>query len=463
MLPRTRAGRSEDRREFLLSADVIRPDDRLAGEPVRLDDLLAYFHRGAKPRGEWRVGAEFEKFAIERSTGRHLSYGESGGIRSILEALVARFGWEPHFEGEHLTTLSRAGAMISLEPGGQVEFSTPPLKTLAELNSALDQHRSELRAATDPARIAWIAAGVSPFQSAEEIPLGVRARHRLMAEYLPRSCSMALPMMKATASTQVAFDYSSEADAMRKFRVALMLSPIINAIWANSSIYAGQPTGFASYRSQIWLGMDPARSGLLTEFLVRGPSFDRWVDYLLHVPMLFVCHEGHYAPAEGMTFIQFLRRGHCGRFPSLADWELHLTTVFPEVRLKHFLEIRGADANPPALAMAVPALWMGLLYDENTLESAEGLCDEFDPREMPGLFAEVSRSGLAIAFANTTVLSLAETLSEMAAEGLQEQGESEGVRFLNPVFEILQKGTSPGMAAPQKQLRTTDLFGTSEY
>ena len=270
-----------------------------------------------------------------------------------------------------------------------------------------------------------------------------------------------------TASTQVAFDYSSEADAMRKFRVALMLSPIINAIWANSSIYAGKPTGFASYRSQIWLGMDPARSGLLTDFLVRGPSFDSWVDYLLHVPMLFVCHEGHYAPAEGMTFIQFLRRGHGGRFPSLADWELHLTTVFPEVRLKHFLEIRGADANPPTLAMAVPALWKGLLYDENILESAEGLCDEFDPREMPGLFAEVSRSGLATKFANTTVLSLAETLAEMAAEGLKKQGEADGIRFLEPTFEILRRCTSPGTIALQKQAHFANdplnWFGTFEY
>jgi len=427
-----------------LSADILQPDARRDTVPVRLDDLLAYFHNGAKPRSDWRVGAEFEKFVVERGTGRHLSYGELGGIRSILESLVERFGWVPHFEGEHLTTLSRAGAMISLEPGGQVEFSTPPLKTLAELSEALDTHRMEIRSVTDPAKVAWLAAGVSPFQSAEAIPLGVRSRHKLMAEYLPKCCPMALPMMKATASTQVAFDYSSEADAMRKFRVALMLSPIINAIWANSSNYAGKPTGFASYRSQIWLGMDPARSGLLTEFLDRGPSFDRWVDYLLHVPMLFVCHDGQYFPADGMTFVQFLRIGHRGRLPTMADWEIHLTTVFPEVRLKHFLEIRGADANPPALALAVPAQWMGLLYDESTLEIAEGLCDEFDPEEMPDLFAAVSRTGLATPFANTTVLSLAGTLTEMAAEGLEAQGETDAVQFLEPVFEILRAGMSPG-------------------
>ncbi len=436
-----------------LSVHINQSGDDRRNEPVGPDDRLEYYHDGSKPRAEWRVGAEFEKFAIERSTGRHLTHGEPGGIRTILEALVERFAGEPHFEGEHLTTLSRGGAMISLEPGGQVEFSTPPLETVAEIDTALQGHRAEIRAVTDPRRVAWIASGVSPFQSADEIPLGVRRRHKLMAEYLPGRCPKALEMMKATASTQVTFDYADEADAMRKFRVALMLSPIVNAIWANSPNYAGKPTGFASYRSQIWLGMDPDRSGLLPELLADGLSFERWVRYLLDVPMLFVCEEDEYHPADGLTFRQFMASGHDGYFPTISDWELHLTTVFPEVRLKHFLEVRGADANPPALALAVPALWKGLLYGAGVLESADGLCDEFDPREMPDLFDVVSRTGLATPFANTTVLSLAETLAEMAADGLGEQGEPDAVRFLDPVFEILRAGMSPGM----------DWLGADEY
>lgn len=448
-----------------MSADIHQPGEKRDAEPVRLDDLLSYFHMGAKPRSAWRVGAEFEKFAVERGTGRHLTYGEPGGIRSILEALVERFGWEPHFEGEHLTTLSRVGAMISLEPGGQVEFSTPPLETLAELAAAVENHKSELLAVTNPDEVAWIASGVSPFQSAEDIQLGVRARHRLMAEYLPERCPMALAMMKATASTQVAFDYADEVDAMRKFRVALTLSPIINAIWANSPYYAGRPTGFASYRSQIWLGMDPDRSGLLPEFLNRGPSFDRWVDYLLHVPMLFVCHGGQYSPAGGMTFAEFLRRGHNGRKPTMADWEIHLTTVFPEVRLKHFLEIRGADANPPALALAVPALWMGLLYDEESLGLAESLCGTIEPQELPGLFAESSRTGLATPFAGTTLLTLATRAVVIARNGLERLGEPDATRFLTPANEVLRSGQSPGSAfLDLKRVPTHEqLICTSEY
>ncbi len=276
---------------------------------------------------------------------------------------------------------------------------------------------------------------------------------------------MALAMMKATASTQVAFDYSSEADAMRKFRVALTLSPVVNAIWANSPCYAGRPTGFASYRSQIWLGMDPDRCGLLPEFLSRGPSFDRWVDYLLHVPMLFVCHVGRYVPAEGTTFAEFLRRGHSGRMPTMADWEVHLTTVFPEVRLKHFLEIRGADANSPALALAVPALWKGLLYDEESLELAESLCGIIEPHELPGLFAESSRTGLATPFAGTTLLTLATQTVAIARNGLERLGEPNATQFLAPAIEVLRSGQSPGSAFLESVKHTTheQLICTFEY
>jgi glutamate--cysteine ligase len=419
-------------------------DDERRNDPVGSDELLEYFHDGSKPRTEWRVGAEFEKFAVERSTGRHLTYGEAGGIREILEALVERFAWEPHFEGEHLTTLSRGGAMISLEPGGQVEFSTPPVETIAEIDASLQAHRSELRAVTDPERIAWIATGVSPFQSADEIPLGVRRRHKLMAEYLPGRCPKALEMMKATASTQVTFDYADEADAMRKFRVALKLSPLVNAIWANSSHYAGKPTGFASYRSQVWLGMDPDRSGLLQELLADGLSFERWVRYLLDVPMLFVCEEDEYRPADGLTFREFMASGHDGYFPTMADWELHLTTVFPEVRLKHFLEVRGADANPPALAVAVAALWKGLLYDSEALAGAEELSEKIAPRDLPHLFSEIGRTGLATRFGADTVLAFNGRIVQLAEAGLTRQGEPGDTRYLESVREILLRGSSPG-------------------
>lgn len=446
-----------------LSVHLPKLDEFLQTEPVASSDLLDYFYAGAKPRAAWRVGAEFEKFAIERRTGRHLTYGEPGGICSILNSLVERFHWEPHFEGEHLTTLSRAGSMISLEPGGQIEFSTAPLQTISELNSALENHRHEIRAVTDSDSVAWIASGVSPFQSADDIALGVRPRHRLMAEYLPSRCPMALPMMKATASTQVTFDYACEADAMRKFQVALKLSPIINAIWANSSHYAGRSTGFASYRSQIWLGMDPDRSGLLTDFLNSGPSFEQWVQYLLAVPMLFVNHHGQYRAADGMTFQEFILHGHDGRFPTIADWEMHITTVFPEVRLKQFLEVRGADANGPALALAVPAFWKGLLYDDESLTEAAELCEGFLPDELPALFAQTSRTGLATPFAGTTILNVAILCVDMAARGLARQGEPDAVRYLDPVLEILRTGLSPGSKMRSQTLSHSELVHAFEY
>ena len=450
-----------------MSVHLPQADAPLATEPVSVEDLLAYFHAGAKPRSDWRVGAEFEKFAIERGTGRHLTYGEPHGIRAILESLADRFGWEPHFEGDHLTTLSRAGAVISLEPGGQVEFSTPPLAALSELSAALETHRREIRAVTDPDAVAWIASGVAPFRSADEIPLGPRPRHRIMADYLPARCPMALEMMKATASTQVAFDYSSESDAMRKFRVALLLSPVVNSLWANSPYYAGRPTGFASSRSRIWRGMDPDRSGLLPDFLSAGPSFENWVRYLLDVPMLFICHDGHYSPAEGQTFRQYLAEGHEGYRPTLADWEIHLTTVFPEVRLKHFLEVRGADATGPALAVAVAALWKGLLYDEDALADVERIAEAFRPHDLPPLFAAVGRTGLATAFEGTTVLELAKRIVGIAAQGLEQQGERDAPRFLEPVRAILRVGESPGTALLRRSYEAkptySELVSLFEY
>ncbi len=421
-----------------------------AQQPITVPELVAYFHQGSKPESEWRVGAEFEKFALDRSTGRQIGYAEPGGIRDILQRLVERFGWEPHCEAEHLTTLTRLGSCVSLEPGGQVEFSTVPVRHVGELATELARHRDELRAVTDPAQIAWVAAGMTPFSRVEAIPLGPRRRHAVMAEYLPTRGPMALTMMKATASTQVAFDYADEADAVKKFAVALTLGPVVNAIWGNSALANGESTGFASYRGQVWLGMDPDRSGTLANLLSDGLSFARWVDYLLDMPMLFTMREGEYEPAGGRSFREYLHRGIDGWFPTRFDWELHLTTVFPEVRLKNFLEIRGADANPPALALAVPALWKGLLYDAEALAAASEIATQFPPAALPGLFAAAARHGLAVDHGGRSLQTWCREVATIAAAGLQRQAERLGHpderRFLDPMFEILDRGTSPGTA-----------------
>ena len=427
-------------------------------QPVTPAELLAYFHRGSKPHADWRVGAEFEKFAVERTTGRALSYAEPGGIRDILQSLADRFDWEPHHRGDRLISLTRRGATVSLEPGGQVEFSSPPVKHVADLAAELNRHRDEIRAVVDPERVVWIAAGVTPFALVEEIPPPIRRRHAVMADYLPERGPKAQHMMKATASTQAAFDYSDEEDAVRKFTVALTLGPIVNAVWGNSPLYGGEQTGWASFRGRVWLGMDPDRCGMLPELLADGLSFDRWVNYLLDVPLLFTMRDGCYHPAGGRTFRDFQTHGIDGRFPTLADWEVHLTTVFPEVRLKQFLEVRGADANPPPLAVAVPAFWKGLLYDRDALTAAEGVAKHFPPSELPALFESAAHHGLAAECGGHTLAAWAGELANIAAVGLRRQAERGGYPdeqpFLDPVFAVLKSGRSPGMVLGTSDART---------
>ncbi len=416
--------------------------DAAAAEPVTDAALVGYFEAGAKPRGEWKIGAEFEKFLLDRDTGRQIGFAQPGGAADVLPELAARFGWDTHFDGEHLVALSRDGATVSVEPGGQIEFSTPPLKSLADLATELLRHRDELRAVVAP-NVAVAALGVTPFSLVNDIPFGPRPRHLIMAEYLPQRCRTAHQMMKATASTQVTFDYSDESDAARKMAVALALSPVVNAIWGNGGVTGGTGCEWASRRGQVWLGMDPDRSGLLPDLLARGVSFRAWTDYLLDVPMFFRCRDGAYTSAGGRTFRDFLAHGIDGEFPTRSDWELHISTVFPEVRLKQFLEVRGADANPPALALAVPAFWKGLLYNDMALSAAEAVAKRFPPAELAALFEAAARDGLAASFGGRTVRDWATELATIARGGLHADGEGS---YLDPVFAILDAGVSPGGA-----------------
>ncbi len=408
-------------------------------EPVCLADTLDYFHAGGKPRAAWRVGAEFEKFALDRGTGRAITYGEPGGIRDILHGLAKRFGWQPHHEGEHLTALSRAGCVVSLEPGGQVEFSTPAVEHLDDVARELYRHRDELRAVVDPTRIVWVAVGVTPFARVESIPLGPRRRHAVMAEYLPSRSPTALAMMKGTASTQAAFDYADEADAVRKFTVALKLGPLFNALLVNSQYVRGEPSGWASYRGRIWQGMDPDRSGPLVALLDQGLDFESYRDYLLDVPMLFLFRDGDYRPADGRTFRDYLTHGIDGRYPTPAEWELHLTTVFPDVRLKNFLEVRGADATPPALALGVPAFWKGLLYDPDTLAHADDIARSIPPDDLPAICESVSRHGLNATYAGRSVRTWARELLTLAARGLANQEAA----YLEPLHKVASHEPTP--------------------
>jgi glutamate--cysteine ligase len=428
-------------------------------EPITESDLTAYFADGAKPRDRWRVGAEFEKFALDRDTGRQLSF--DSGIEAVLRALAGRFGWEPHAEAGRVTTLTRAGATISVEPGGQLEISTPPARGISELEVALRRHLGELRAVTDPARVAWCAAGVTPFSRAEDVAINPRPRHRLMAEYLPSRSPFALHMMTATASTQVTFDYADEADAGRKFAVALALSPAVNAALANSPFYASTATGFASYRAHVWHNMDPDRSGFLTDLLAGEITFDSWAEFVLDVPVLFTDHGGELRPAPGVTFRDWMTRGLGGRFPTLHDWDVHLSTVFTEARLKRFLEVRGADATPAPLALAVPALWKGLLYDRDALGAAVELAKQFPPAELCDLARDAARLGLRAEYRGESLADWCADVVALAADGLKRLGDSE-VAFLDPLREVVAAGRPPADLWPANGT-VAEVIAACEY
>ncbi len=420
------------------------PGNGIDDTPVTERDLIAYFHEGAKPVSEWRVGAEFEKIAIDRATGRQIGF--DGGIERVLHALATHFAWEPHSEAGRLTTLTRGMSTISVEPGGQLELSTAPSLHLSELRSELDAHLRELRAVTDPAKVAWIATGVTPFSAVDGIPLNPRPRHQLMAEYLPTRSRFALHMMKATASTQVTFDYADEADAGRKFAVALRLSPVVNAMFANAPMHAGQRTEFASFRGHIWHGMDPDRSGLLTDLLAGEVSFSRWVKLVLDVPLLFLTDGESLRSASGLTFREFLNRGIDGRFPTRHDWDVHLSTMFTEARLKTFLEVRGADATPTPLALAVPAVWKGLLYDSVALTAATELARSFKLEELRPLSEAVARRGLRAEHRGEPLAEWCGEVVAIATTGLNRQRED--ATYLDALRDVLKAGRSPGELWP---------------
>ena len=424
------------------------PGNGVDQSPVTEADLLDYFREGAKPRAEWRVGAEFEKFAVDRTTGKQLGFDF---IEQVLHALATHFAWEPHHEAARLTTLTRGASTISVEPGGQLELSTPPSERLSELKAELDTHLRELRAVTDPAKVAWIACGVTPFSAVGEIPLNPRPRHRLMAEYLPTRSPTALHMMKATASTQVTFDYADEADAGRKFAVALMLAPVVNAMFANSPMYAGKRTEFVSFRANVWHRMDPDRSGLLTELLAGDVTFARWVQHALDVPLLILADGDSFRPAPGVTFRTFLNRGIDGRFPTRHDWDVHLSTLFTEARLKRFLEVRGADATPAPLALAVPAVWKGLLYDADALAAALGLSRHFKPAELRPLSEAASRFGLRAEHRGKPLADWCREVVAIADAGLKRHGEE--AACLESLRDVLAHGRSPGDRWPTGGVR----------
>ncbi len=424
------------------------PQDVLT-RPQQLADWLA---SGSRPKSEWRIGTEHEKFGFCTESLKPLPYAGPSGIRAVLEGLAERFDWEVVNEDDLPIALKKPdGCSITLEPGGQLELSGALLDNLHETCSEVNTHLAEVRAVAEPLGIGFIGLGFHPTARREDIEWMPKARYVIMRNYMPKVGSMGLDMMKRTCTVQVNLDFGSEADMVAKFRASLALQPIATALFANSPFVEGKPSGFLSYRSQVWTDTDRDRTGMLPWVFEDGMGFERYVDWMLDVPMYFVRREGRYHDVAGRSFRDFLAGklpGFEGQYPTLADWEDHLTTAFPEVRLKRFLEMRGADGGPWRRLCALPAFWVGLLYDESSLAACLELTRDWTLEQRQQLREEVARIGLKAKIGQRSVRELARELLDLARAGLARRqryngaGDHEG-GFLNALEDVVDRGTTP--------------------
>jgi glutamate--cysteine ligase len=360
------------------------------------DQLIAAFSKGEKPRERWRIGTEHEKFVYRHKDHRAPSYEEMGGIHTLLIGLT-RYGWSPVFEGENIIALSGADGTISLEPAGQLELSGAPLENLHQTCAETGRHLEQVKYVGDMLGLGFLGLGMWPDKSREELPIMPRGRYDIMLRHMPRVGSMGLDMMLRTCTIQTNLDYGSEADMAQKFRVSLALQPLATALFANSPFTDGKPNGFLSYRSHIWSDTDPHRTGMLPFVFEDGFGYERYADYALDVPMYFVYRDGGYIDAAGLSFRDFLDGKLSvlpGEKPTEKDWEDHLSTAFPEVRMKSFLEMRGADGGPWNRICALPALWVGLLYDQGALDAAWDVVKDWSMEERQVLRDSVPKLGL---------------------------------------------------------------------
>lgn len=430
-------------------------DFRASGESVPIesvDQLVEEFHRAGKPRERWTIGTEYEKLAVEPGTARAIPFSGPAGVERLLIGLADRFGWEPQDEGGRTIALRRGGASITLEPGGQVELSGAPFKTLHETREELRVHVHELTAVGQELGMAFLGFGMQPVTPLAEIEWVPKQRYAIMRDYMPRVGSLGHRMMKQTATVQANIDYADESDAMRKLRIGMAVSPVVNAMFANSCISEGDLNGQMSYRGHVWSDTDRQRSGLLRFAFRRDASFQDYVEWALDVPLYFVLRDGRYrTEVTGLPFRRFLAAGLDGTPATFDDWRLHLTTLFPEARLKGYLEIRSADSQPPFRVLALPALVKGVFYDADCLDAAGDLVRRWTYEECVELYHLVTRGGMLVRMKGIRVLELARELVVIAGEGLRRQarlddrGDDER-RYLTPLVELLEAGRSAAEA-----------------
>ena len=430
--------------------------DRQIDDPSQLAE---FFGKGETPRNEFRVGTEHEKVGLFEKTLEPVPYEGERGIAALLALLQSEHGFDPLIDNGTLVGLERDNASITLEPGGQLELSGAPLYTLHETCREFNDHVALMKHVSERFGIVWLGLGIHPLASLAELPRMPRERYSLMRDHMQQRDELGLWMMHGTGTVQANYDFETEDDAARKLRVALAASPIITAMYANSSISEGVPNGFESRRAWIWRNTDPDRCGFpafaFDEAWLEGGAYRQYVEWALDVPALFVMRDGHHASLQGMTFRDYLKNGRGGLRATFSDWNLHLTTLFPEARMKHVIEVRGADAVPPGLVCALPAFWKGIFYDDESLQGALDLVSSWTHAQVDALHRDVARSGLAAEAPGAPVLAVARELVELSAAGLARigdlnpRGESEEL-FLDPLHEILDRGTSPARAALER-------------
>ncbi|HLV08476.1 MAG TPA: glutamate--cysteine ligase [Croceibacterium sp.] len=425
-----------------------------SGEEERIErreQLVAPIQAGEKPPERWRIGTEHEKLVYKRDDHRAPSYDEPGGIRDILMEL-RQFGWEPVEEGGKVIAMSGDDGTVSLEPAGQLELSGAPLENLHQTCAETGRHLDQVKAVGETCGVGFLGLGMWPDKRRDELPIMPKGRYEIMLRHMPKVGSLGLDMMLRTCTIQVNLDYGSEADMVRKFQVGLALQPLATALFANSPFTEGKPNGFLSYRSHIWSDTDPHRTGMLPFVFEEGFGYERYVDYMLDVPMYFVFRDGRYIDAAGQSFRDFLAGklpALPGELPTTSDWIDHLSTAFPEVRLKSFLEMRGADGGPWNRICALPAFWVGLLYDNAALDAAWALVKDWTMEEREALRNAVPKFALdAPVPGGGRLLDLAREVLAISRQGLvsrnrlNSSGDSEA-GFLEPLQEIVDSGKVP--------------------
>ncbi|MGE4611352.1 MAG: glutamate--cysteine ligase [Paracoccaceae bacterium] len=424
------------------------------GGPIENHAQLAeYMSSGCKPKSEWRIGTEHEKFGYTKGELLPIPYEGDRSVKAILEGLRNQFGWSPVEEAGHLIGLTKNGANVSLEPGGQLELSGAPLESIHQTCDEANTHLKEVKAVADAVGVGFFGMGAAPDWMHEQMPLMPKGRYKLMDRYMGEVGTHGTQMMRRTTTIQVNLDFSSEPDMVQKLRTSLALQPVATALFANSPFFEGKLTGYQSWRARVWQNTDNARTGMLPFVFEDGFGFDAWVDYALDVPMYFVYRDGKYIDALGMSFRDFLvgkLPALSGEIATLSDWADHLTTAFPEARIKKYMEMRGADGGPWRKICALPAFWVGLMYDQNALDAAWDVCKDWTADQRDQLRTDVAKDALQASINGREVLDVAKDLLTISEAGLKARAIPgaggmipDETHFLNSLQEIVDRGHSP--------------------